>query len=148
MSFVVPNEGEIEFLQDAKSAFSSSARTVDLELVLVKDGVTLDSDSVFADVTANEADFSGYAAIPLDGSDFDAIATDANNKAYMRTSAYHTFTHNGGGTANDIKYYALIDRDGAKLRCFEDLPTVQTMAENGDPISIKPKLTMVTEVGN
>jgi len=144
VAFIVPNEGEIALLSMIKDGIDA----IDMELILIKDGITLTNSTAYATAVAEEADFGGYAPIEMDAADFDAVATDGSNKAFMRASAYQTFTCDGTGADNDIKYYALVDRTNSKLLAFEDLPSVQTMADNGDPISIKPRLTLVTEAGN
>jgi len=141
MALIVVTEGENALLDTILDSFSAG-----LTLRLVTDQVALTNASVYADVTGDEATFGGYSAISLDDTDFEAVAQDGSNKAFTITTSWQTFTCDGTGANEVIRYYAITT--GTTLLWYEQLPSDQTMEDNGDLISIKPRLTLCTESGN
>jgi len=75
-------------------------------VILFTDPAVIDATTELADLT--EATFSGYArehpAWPA--------ATDSGTGDAQSTSAFVTFSHNGGGVGNSIRGLALVEDDG------------------------------------
>lgn len=127
MAVVYPYESRNQDLLELIGAYSG------FQLCLFQNNITPDVDSVFADFT--ECDFSGYLYAGLT---LGPILRDANDNA-KTTALGIAFTHNGGGTANDVYGWFLVTDYGTspKVRhCdrFADAPRI--MSSSGDQIVI------------
>lgn len=129
MAGVIPNEGELQLCARIKASGTQ-------KMILFKNNLTPVPGTVFANLT--EANFSGYASGPVTwGTPF----TDGAGKAVMIGTTI-TFTHNGGGTPNDIYGYAILTQDITLawfIICAERLSSPpKVMTNNGDSITITP----------
>jgi len=130
---IYPDEGEPTLLDFIKTGLNG-------ELKLFKNNITPSGTTVLSDLT--EADFSGYAAVATDTTDYNAVS-EVSNKAVLIATAYANFIHNGGGTANTIYGY-YYEQDGALLQ-VERFDTPQLMSANADKIAIKHRITLNSE---
>lgn len=126
MASTIPNEGERRILQARKD--------IGLQrVILFTNDLTPSAATVFADL--DEADFSGYSRVePSWGS----VSTGGDGRAVM-TAAPAVFTHDGGGTANDIYGYAHIDAapGNESIIAIERLPSPpEVMEDLGDTITV------------
>src|ERR1043166_6772375 len=104
-----PKQGREKLLND-KMSDSANWR-----VVLFKNNLTPDLDTVLGDLT--EADFSGYDRVtPTWG----AITIAGSNRAKAVGSSC-VFAHDGGGTANDVYGYALINPSSGDLLFIDRL---------------------------
>lgn len=133
MSLLVPNEGKVALLDKLNAGGGLGAAV----LSLYKNSVALSASTVFADF--DEADFSGYSsATPSFGS-----AAISGGKAVITDASPRAFTHDSGGTDNDIYGY-FVHESGVCLWA-EALSSPFTMENDGDEISVTVKLTLNTE---
>lgn len=87
--------------------------------------------------TYTEATFSGYASAALTGASWGAASS--GTIAY----AQQTFTHNGGGTANSIYgYFVIQTTSGTLLLAERDAGGPYTITNNGDNIKITPSISV------
>src|SRR5688572_32940844 len=134
-TLVVPNASE-NHLNDMLVAGASTT----LRVRLFQSNTTPSQSTVIGDLT--EATFSGYAAVTPS---FGASAT-ASNKGTITDSAARDFTHNGGGTSNTIYgYYVTYESGGSTLLWAERFDIAQTLANNGDKITLTAKFTLNSE---
>jgi len=91
-------------------------------------------DIVLADLV--EATFSGYAEEALTGQ---AVAQDINGTNFV-SFGDGEFTHNGGGTAESIIGYYLVNATDSALLLVERFPEPVPMEANGDKIQIAPRI--------
>lgn len=134
MAVIIPNEGEVQALKNDVAAGGVQPTN----LALFKSNTTPTAATVWADLTI--ANFSGYmTGTPTWGT----VATDGSGKASVASSTV-TFTHNGGGTSNDVYGWVLyysIPLGATIIRAierFSDAPV--SFASNGDSRSVKVTL--------
>ena len=137
MAKIVPNEGKVAI----QKVIYDNLPT--LYLRLFKSNYTPGDNTTLADLEAIEADFSGYLAVDLDGSSFPDPGLAAA-KAKVIADNWAQFSHNGGGTDNDV-YGWWID-DGTKVWAAEVWDTPVTMDPDALPIALKVVDTLDSEV--
>lgn len=133
MAVIVPAEGENICLNIIKAPGSYSGYAI--YCALFQSNTTPSASTVLADLT--ECNFSGYAAVSVT---WGTVAQDGGGKASM-TGTQIDFTHDGGGTPNDVYgWYLYFDNAGAvsllAIERFASPPVV--MDDNTDIISITP----------
>lgn len=144
MAFVVSNSGEKLLLDAAVGKVAAG----NMKLKLFKNDVTPSHESTPA--TFTEADFTGYAAITLTTTSWNAgvagtgTGTALANKASI-DYAQQTFTMGVPGTTNTVYGYFITDNAGTTLYGAERFAASQSMALSGDSIKITPKFTLSTE---
>jgi len=144
MAFVVSNSGEKLLLDAAVGKVAAG----NLKLKLFKSDTTPSHSDTPA--TFTEADFTGYAAITLTTTSWNAgvagtgTGTALANKASI-DYAQQTFTMGTPGTTNTVYGYFVTDNAGTTLLGAERFAASQSMALAGDSIKITPKLTLSTE---
>jgi len=125
----IPNQGELKLLNAIKSGAAYN-------IVLFQNDLTPSATTVYADMTL--ATFSGYSQGTIT---WGTPTTDGGGKGSMTATAV-TFTHNGGGTSNNIYGYAIVSQDISMawhLIMIERLSSPpKSMANNGDSITITP----------
>jgi len=130
---LVPDEGKIYLLDLLNGGGGLGAVT----LSLYKNSVALSSSTVFSDF--DEADFSGYSSVtPAFGS-----ASLSGGKAVITDAAARDFTHDSGGTDNDV--YGYVVHEAGVCLWAEALASPFTLENDGDQISVTAKLTLNTE---
>ncbi len=143
MAFVVSNEGEKLLLEAAVGKVAAA----NLKLKLFKNNVTPGHESTVA--TFTEADFTGYAAITLTTTSWNAgtagtgTGTALANKATI-DYAQQTFTMGVPGTTNTVYGYFITDTAGTTLVGAERFAASQSMSLSGDSIKITPKVAFST----
>jgi len=126
MCLVVPNEGEVRLLDMLVGGDSFT----DVRLRLYKNNYTPVAGSTFGDFT--QADFSGYAEeTPAFGS-----ATVVNGKGTIVDAAARLFIHTGGGTANTVYGYYVVDDLNNEILWAERFPSPILMSVAADQIAI------------
>jgi len=110
---------------------------VNLKLRLYKNNVNpITNATVVGDVT--EADFTGYSAITLAGT-----AWNAANAGSIATAAVKEFTSTAGSQSQTIYGYYLTEDSGATtlywIEAFAGGP--YTIVNNGDKIQVTPTIT-------
>jgi hypothetical protein len=132
MAIKVPNQGEA----DALEAFLNIAPAEDLVLKLYKnDKVPADGDTE-ADYT--EADFNGYAPIPLNASGW----TISEGNPTTAEQPTQSFVSAAGGQNQDVYGYYVEGADSGRLKWserFTDGP--YTIVNLDDEIKIVPKFS-------
>lgn len=108
----------------------------DWRLVLFQNNYNPVPGSVLANLTL--ATFSGYAPGNVVNG---AVAINGGGIAQMSAGTV-TFTHNGGGVANTIYGYAVIDNANNVLIWAERFAAQRSMGANGDSISITLTFTL------
>lgn len=121
-------------LKKALEAYSTALSSY--SLFLFKSNSTPDVNTVFTDLT--EADFSGYGRVGL-GSFTAPTEVDETVTAAAVTLA--TFTHNGGGTDNDIYGWGVVDGSDIMYMCERFPGAPITMEPGANPIIVRPELT-------
>lgn len=107
---------------------------------LFKNDWTEDCDPVAGDFT--EANFSGYAAIAMAGN-WSSTPSYAGGAATVQGPGIATFTHNGGGTANDIYGYWLTrTSDGTFLFAEKNPAGPVTLSTNGQIYVVVPTFSI------
>lgn len=135
MTLIVPDEGEIRLLDMLVNAVGMT----NVRLRLFQNNITPDQDSVYATFTI--ATFSGYAdTTPAMGA-----ASTVSHKGKIVDGSARNFTHNGGGTANTIYGYYVVDTGTSKVLWAERFSSSQSMAANGDNIAITLAFTLNSE---
>ncbi|BAQ16915.1 hypothetical protein [Methyloceanibacter caenitepidi] len=107
----------------------------DLVLRLFKNDLTLLEATDENDFT--EADFTGYAALTLTGANW----TVTDGDPAVATYAEQDFTSSANQTQQTIYGYYLTRLTGGEAVWAERLPTSQIIQNNGDRISITPRIT-------
>ena len=130
MALNVPNVGE----NIALGVLVNKTAAQDLVLRLYQNNIVpADTDTA---ATYTEATFSGYAPITLTGSSW---GTPTNGSI---SYAQQTFTHNGGGTSNNIYgYYVKQVTSGTLVYSERDPAAAFLIANLGDNIKITPTIT-------
>lgn len=130
MALNVPNVGE----NIALGVLVNKTAAQDLVLRLYQNNIVpADTDTA---ATYTEATFSGYAPITLTGSSW---GTPTNGSI---SYAQQTFTHNGGGTSNNIYgYYVTQVGSGILVYSERDPAAAFLIANLGDNIKITPTIT-------
>lgn len=103
-----------------------------LEIHLIQTDLPPLEETTLADLEAEEADFSGYAA--KTAVDMDGPLVDDSGRVKL-ISPNQLFTHNGGGTANTIYGYYVTNAGNTVLEFWEKFETPQAMVNNGDACS-------------
>lgn len=105
--------------------------------VLFQSMAVVTAAAIYTDIV--QATFSGYTvATPA----FGVVTLDGANRA-SSVAPYMEFAHDGGGTANDVYGYALVDIDTTTLLFFEFFSGgPKTMQFLGDTIRLTPTLTL------
>lgn len=132
MTILVPDEGANAALE----IITNKTAAQDLVLRLFQNDVTPAAGDTEASYTT--ATFSGYADITLTGASWGAAAA--------RTIAYalQTFTHDGGGTANSIYGYILLQTTSGIVVGGERAATAPiTMGVLNDKIEITPAISEI-----
>lgn len=135
MAVTIPNEAERNILTNQRVALNASAGSV-IKLFQGGGAVTIDATTTLATLDAAEADYSGYSAIAK--TDWTTVTTDGGGNAFTQCSSAN-FQHDGGGTANDIYGWYLVDYFGGFV-CCEEFGAPVTMNDNTDIITISPKI--------
>lgn len=125
-----PNTGE----NIALGVLVNKTAAQDLVLRLYQNNIVpADTDTA---ATYTEATFSGYAPITLTGSSWGAPTNGSISYAQQ------TFTHNGGGTSNNIYgYYVTQVTSGTLVYSERDPAAAFLIANLGDNIKITPTIT-------
>lgn len=123
---VFVDEGENDVLNLIKNNASMKCR-------LFKNSLSPAHGTVLGDLTT--CDFSGYADQALS---YGTPATNGSNQGQM-TASQLTFSHSGGGTANDVYGYAIFNNTSGKLHKVEVFDAPITLAVSGDDIKITDK---------
>lgn len=133
MALLVPNTGEVIALQ---YLVNKVATPENLVLHLFKSNTTPAEADVAG--TYTEANFTGYASIPLTGASWTVTGGAPSSASY----AQQTFTSTAGSQNQDIYGYYLTRLGSADLvyaERFTDGP--YNIANNGDAIKITPTIT-------
>lgn len=126
MCLVIPQEGEKQLLD----MLIGGDTFADVRLRLYKNNYTPVAGSVYSDFTS--ADFSGYAQeTPSFGA-----ATLVNGKGTITDSAARDFEHNGGGTANTIYGYYVVESVANKILWAERFGSPVLLTVAGDKVTI------------
>jgi len=136
MSNVMTQQGDKIILD----ALTGAAAPGTLKCKLFKNNYTPVVTSLESDLT--EANFSGYSSTSPSLT-WGAAFVNGDGKGEIDATA-KTFTHNGGGTSNDV-YGAYITNSADKLIWAEKFAAPIHMATNGDQIAYTAKLTGVQE---
>lgn len=129
---IVPEEGQKKLLDMLVGATGFTG----VRLRLYKNNYTPVAGSVYSSFT--EADFSGYAGVTPSFS----AATIVNGKGNIQDSAARDFTHNGGGTANTVYGYYVVESGSTKILWAERFPSPLLMSVGGDKITITLSFSM------
>lgn len=132
MTILVPDEGANAALE----IITNKTAAQDLVLRLFQNDVTPAAGDTEASYTT--ATFSGYADITLTGASWGTAAA--------RTIAYalQTFTHDGGGTANSVYGYILLQTTSGIVVGGERAATAPiTMGVLNDKIEITPAISEI-----
>jgi hypothetical protein len=131
MADVLANEGAIDALTDLVNGET-------WKWVLFSNNITPALTTVWANLT--ECTFPGYARINS------AYASPAIAGAVDGAQSLHaqiTFTCTGGGSAQNVYGYALIDTVGPKIIFAAQIPSApKVMLNNGDAVLLTPNLTL------
>jgi len=123
---ILPNEGKAYLLGKCEPSA--------LRLKLYLDNITIDEDTVFADL-ATEASFPGYAAGTFT---WGSITVDGTPLLAHNVSTTVTFTRNSSsGSAQTVKVWAIVDPGASKI-VFARNCGDQVFAANGDNYSVTP----------
>lgn len=136
MAVIIPNEGERTILNALKTSVLNPSPFSSIRLFQGGGAVTVDASIDAATLNAAEADYSGYAAVQR--YDWTTAVTDGSGNAYITCSSV-SFQHSGGGTANTIYGWYLLDNAGNLVMC-EEFGSPITMDDALDIITITPKL--------
>jgi len=121
-------------------AYLDAAYTAGYAWGLFKNNVTPTEDTVIGDLT--KADFSGYAGeIPFTHWNAAAFSTPRSEA----DASDVVWTHNGGGTSNDIYGYYVVDETGALAWAERNAAAPITISANGQTYTVKPKFTRRSE---
>ncbi len=115
MPLVVPKVGAIFLLDQQNGIF--------YEMHLYKNDLTPDLDTVVSDFT--EADFGGYAALTITG--WSAAITVADHAKSIANMCQ--FTHDGGGSANNIYGYYVVVQGSGELVWAERDPNAPVLID-------------------
>lgn len=132
MTLLVPNEGEVVALE----AFVNKTAATDPILKLFKSNTTPAETDTAA--TYTEADFTGYSAITLTGSSWNAATSGA--PSYI-DYAQQTFTCSGAGSTDIYGYYIVGTTNGKLLWAERDASAPFTVTTSGDTVKVTPKIT-------
>jgi len=127
---LAPNQGETYLAGTMVTAFGLANPI----LRLFTNDIAVSPETVLADLV--EATFSGYAEEALTGQ---AVAQDINGTNFV-SFGDGEFTHNGGGTAESIIGYYLVNATDTALLLVERFPEPVPMEANGDKIQIAPRI--------
>jgi hypothetical protein len=129
MPLKIPNEGEIELLKLIIAGGGG------WRVKLFKNNYwPTDTDSVG---NYTEADFSGYAG----GLTPAGWSVPSNQFGMAQSSATPlVYQNDGGGVANDIFGYFVVNAGNTKLLWAERFPMPVTLAADGDRITLTPSL--------
>lgn len=106
-----------------------------LTLRLYKNNVSISNATVVEDVT--QADFTGYSAIALAGSDWASASAGS-----ISTSAAKEFTSSAGSQSSPVYGYYLTDASATRLYWIEAFSGgPYTIVNNGDKITVTPTIT-------
>ena len=135
MALIIPNLGEIELLTKMlKAALSVDENYI---LKLYKTNVTLSASSVAADLNAEEATFTGYAAVTLTRAGWGTPSTVGG----QASSTYGTVASwTCGATGNTIHGYYVLGATSGTLLWAEAFSSTRIMAE-GDILNLTPVFT-------
>jgi len=131
MTLKLVNGGESLALQ----YLVNKASPQNLVLRLFKNDKTPADADVVGDYT--EANFTGYAAPTLTGASWTVTPGDPATAAY----AEQDFTSSADQSAQTVYGYYLTRATGGELVWAERFPTSQVIQNNGDRISITPRIT-------
>ena len=137
MSLKVVKDELIKTLDAATSGFAGNYK-----IGLFKNNFTPGNTSVIGDVTP--ADFSGYSTVGLHTFSSWASAT-WNSPRAEATHADVTWTHNGGGTSNDIYGYYVVDGSGNLAWAERYASAPVTLSGSGQSFTVSPKYTRRSE---
>lgn len=135
-------------VNQAEEAFLDLILAVNYTLRLFKNDVTagLPRAQIDALTEANmfEADFPGYAAVPLTGGSWTTTPGDPGVGTYTQQA----FIRSSTGTVQNIYGYYLTTTTGGFLRCFEPVggPMGIEMALINDEIRVTPRITLKDEI--
>lgn len=122
---LVPNEGELDLLTILRAELTPVLR-------LYKNNYTPVAGSVLADFT--QADFSGYPAGGI-ALTYAAAATNGSGQAAMAADE-EVFEHDGGGTANTVYGYYIVNTGTNKVIKAEKFDAAVSMGVLGDKITV------------
>lgn len=132
MALKVTNSGEVLTL----SYLVNKEQPQDLVLKLFKNNITPSDTTVAGDLT--ESDFDGYDDIVLDGDSWTVNAGDPSYAIY----AEQDFTSSADQTLQWVYGYYLVRETGGELVWVEKLPTPQAIQNNGDRVSVTPRIEL------
>ena len=132
MPVIVPDIAELELLDILVLSWGDT-----LVLKLYRNDLTPGPATELGDF--NDANYSGYAA--QEPENWTAPVDDGTGRAISEADTL-TFTHNGGGVANNVYGYYVVNAGGDLLWCerFGTAPLV--MASAADSFTLRPKLTL------
>lgn len=139
MAIKISNEAERNLLNIYVTLWASTPATVRL----YKADITPADDDELADYSANEANYSGYAAQNLAGGAV-AGAPDGGGRA-TASWTLQSYAHNGGGTSNSVYGYYVTNNGNDELLWAERFPNAVTFAVAGDGVQITPRFTLKSE---
>lgn len=133
MAMIICKEGR-KFALDA-------VNNLDLRVCLFVDDITPTADTEFADLT--EADFSGYTNASIT---WNSIGLDGSGRARCVGDPV-TFSHDGGGTANDVYLQGIARNNGGtyELLSIERLSPAPAVFNTDDDVLVKIPRLYVTE---
>lgn len=134
MPLVVPNEGELELL---RKMLKDTTDTETYSLRLYQNNYAPDSATTITDFT--EANFTAYAPITLNRSDWSTPTTDMAGEA-QTTIVSQSWT-NSGTLNNTIFGYYVVGSTSGKVLWAEKLAAARILYEN-DVIHITPNFTL------
>jgi hypothetical protein len=131
---LAPTDGRVWAQTQIRGAATSP--TGQFIAVLYKDALTPTLATTAAQLLAQECTFSGYARVPVA---FPAAAANGAGDSHSQSPTL-TFTHNGGGNADNVGGLAIVVFDGSgispiALLLVKDFPAAIQMAAAGNTIS-------------
>lgn len=127
MDIIVPNPYRATVLGDMKTADLNT-----LTVGLLKSPVVPDPNAVLADLTAEEADFTGYAR--LTGEDFSALLNIDGDQKEM-VSGNLLFRATGSAVGNNVYGWFMCDAGATTLLLWGLFDDYVPIASAGDAVS-------------
>lgn len=135
MAVSFPDEAQLALVHLWEYYFENSSNPT---LKLFKNNATISASTVLADLT--EADYSGYLSQTIGA--WTTPAADGSSRKYTEATAVLTFAHDGGGTANTIYGWYLIDTLSGDLLAVHKFDTPVVMDDATDTIDARPRLRL------
>lgn len=135
MAVSFPDEAQLALVALWEYYFEGSFNPT---LKLFQNNATISASTVLADLT--EADYSGYVAQGI--ATWTTPQADGSNRKYTESTTVKTFAHDGGGTANTIYGWYLIDSNSGDLLAVHKFDTPVVMDDATDTIDARPRLQL------